>query len=130
MPSSFAGGSADLPYPRHAGLKERPNQQRGGNHHNAPVRYSRGTTGGTRAEDQPVGGGDFWVRRPQVMTGYFNGPKTFVVITPGNEVTLEEIQALVSENLVSYQQIRLLELIDAIPKRTAGKTLRKELRNR
>ena len=57
-------------------------------------------------------------------------PKAFVVATPDNEVTLEEIQALVSENLVSYKQIRQLELIDAIPKSAAGKILRKELRNR
>jgi 4-coumarate--CoA ligase len=57
-------------------------------------------------------------------------PKAFVVVTPDNEVTLEEIQALVSENLVSYKQIRVLELIDAIPKSAAGKILRKELRNR
>ena len=57
-------------------------------------------------------------------------PKAFVVTTADNEVTLEEIQALVSENLVSYKQIRVLELIDAIPKSAAGKILRKELRNR
>ena len=45
-------------------------------------------------------------------------------------MTLEEIQALVSEHLVSYKQIRQLEIIDAIPKSAAGKILRKELRGR
>lgn len=57
-------------------------------------------------------------------------PKAFVAAAPGETVTLEEIQALVSENLVSYKQIRQLEVIDAIPKSAAGKILRKELRNR
>ncbi|MFT7245104.1 MAG: acyl-coenzyme A synthetase/AMP-(fatty) acid ligase, partial [Candidatus Azotimanducaceae bacterium] len=38
--------------------------------------------------------------------------------------------ALVSEHLVSYKQIRYLEVIAAIPKSAAGKILRKELRNR
>ncbi|MFT5562853.1 MAG: 4-coumarate--CoA ligase [Candidatus Azotimanducaceae bacterium] len=57
-------------------------------------------------------------------------PKAFVTTPPGVEVTLEEVQALVSENLVSYKQIRQLEVIDVIPKSAAGKILRKELRNR
>jgi len=57
-------------------------------------------------------------------------PKAFITLAPGAEITLEEIQALVSENLVSYKQIRELEVIDAIPKSAAGKILRKELRNR
>lgn len=57
-------------------------------------------------------------------------PKAFVSAVPGETVTLEEIQALVSEHLVSYKQIRQLEVIDVIPKSAAGKILRKELRAR
>jgi acyl-CoA synthetase (AMP-forming)/AMP-acid ligase II len=57
-------------------------------------------------------------------------PKAFVTTAPGHEITLEEIQALVSEHLVSYKQIKYLEVIAAIPKSAAGKILRKELRNR
>jgi 4-coumarate--CoA ligase len=57
-------------------------------------------------------------------------PKAFVTTLPGETITLEEIQALVSENLVSYKQIRELEVIDAIPKSASGKILRKDLRNR
>ena len=57
-------------------------------------------------------------------------PKAFVTTAPGETVTLEEIQALVSEHLVSYKQIRELEVIDAIPKSASGKILRKDLRNR
>ena len=55
-------------------------------------------------------------------------PKAFVTAAPGQTVTLEEIQALVSEHLVSYKQIRELEVTEAIPKSAAGKILRKELR--
>lgn len=57
-------------------------------------------------------------------------PKAFVTTPPGVSVTLEEIQALVSENLVSYKQIRQFEVIEAIPKSASGKILRKDLRNR
>ena len=57
-------------------------------------------------------------------------PKAFVVCAPGATVTLEEVQALVGEHLVSYKQIRLLEVIDAIPKSASGKILRRELRER
>ena len=57
-------------------------------------------------------------------------PKAFVTATPGDTVTLEEIQALVSEHLVSYKQIKQLEVIDAIPKSASGKILRKDLRTR
>ena len=56
-------------------------------------------------------------------------PKAFVAPMPGETVTLEEIQELVAEHLVSYKQIRILEVIDAIPKSASGKILRKDLRN-
>ena len=57
-------------------------------------------------------------------------PKAFVTTPAGESVTLEEIQALVSEHLVSYKQIQILEVIDEIPKSASGKILRKDLRNR
>ena len=57
-------------------------------------------------------------------------PEAFVVATAGDTITLEEVQALVSEHLVSYKQIRQLEVIDVIPKSASGKILRKELRLR
>ncbi len=56
-------------------------------------------------------------------------PKAFVTVPPGETVTLEEVQALVSEHLVSYKQIRALEILEAIPKSASGKILRKDLRN-
>ena len=57
-------------------------------------------------------------------------PKAFVAAVEGETVTLEEIQAFVAEHLVSYKQIKVLEVIEAIPKSAAGKILRKELRTR
>ncbi len=57
-------------------------------------------------------------------------PKAFVTTDSSDPVTLEEIQALVSANLVSYKQIRQFEIIDAIPKSASGKILRKDLRTR
>ncbi|MBT7879444.1 MAG: AMP-binding protein [Gammaproteobacteria bacterium] len=57
-------------------------------------------------------------------------PKAFVTEAPGASISLEEIQALVGDNLVSYKQIRELEVIDLIPKSASGKILRKDLRNR
>ena len=55
-------------------------------------------------------------------------PKAFVVCALGATVTLEEVQALVGEHLVSYKQVRQLEVIDAVPKSASGKILRRELR--
>lgn len=57
-------------------------------------------------------------------------PKAFIAVAPGEEITLEEVQALVSEHLVSYKQIQQMEIIDAIPKSASGKILRKDLRNK
>lgn len=57
-------------------------------------------------------------------------PKAFVTTPQDDPVTLDEIQELVSAHLVSYKQIRELEVLDAIPKSASGKILRKDLRGR
>jgi acyl-CoA synthetase (AMP-forming)/AMP-acid ligase II len=57
-------------------------------------------------------------------------PKAFITPVEGETVTLEEIQELVGAHLVSYKQVRQIEVIAAIPKSAAGKILRKELRAR
>ncbi|MCP3991942.1 MAG: 4-coumarate--CoA ligase family protein [Actinomycetia bacterium] len=56
-------------------------------------------------------------------------PKAFVVPMPDKTVTLESIQELVGEHLVAYKQVRVLQMVDAIPKSAAGKILRRELRD-
>jgi len=55
-------------------------------------------------------------------------PKAFVVATEGQTPTLESIQELVAEHLVSYKQVRALEIVESIPKSASGKILRRELR--
>ena len=75
----------------------------------------------------PAGRGFFLVRNAgggdeQEIIGQGHG-----VITV--DLLFDEVQALVSEHLVSYKQVRLMELIDAIPKSAAGKILRRELRD-
>ena len=65
---------------------------------------------------------------PDVSVGEL--PKAFVTLAPGASLTLDEVQAFVSEHFVSYKQIRLLEEIDVIPKSASGKILRRELRDR
>jgi len=57
-------------------------------------------------------------------------PKAFVVPAAGQTPTLESIQQLVAEHLVSYKQVRALEIVDSIPKSASGKILRRELRDR
>ncbi len=57
-------------------------------------------------------------------------PKAFVVLAPDAEVSLAEVQEFVGEHLVTYKQVRELEVIDAIPKSASGKILRRELRDR
>ena len=56
-------------------------------------------------------------------------PKAFVTVAPGAELTLDEVQAFVSEHLATYKQVHRLEVIDAIPKSASGKILRRELRD-
>jgi 4-coumarate--CoA ligase len=58
-------------------------------------------------------------------------PLAFVVPAPGQEPpTLEELQAHLDGELSHYKQVRLLEIVDAIPKATSGKILRRVLRDR
>ncbi len=55
-------------------------------------------------------------------------PKAFVVLQPGAELTGEEVIAFVAERVAPYKKVRQVEMIDAIPKSSAGKILRKDLR--
>ena len=55
-------------------------------------------------------------------------PKAFVVLAPKTQLTLDELQEFVGQHVVSYKQVRQLEIVDAIPKSASGKILRRELR--
>ena len=54
-------------------------------------------------------------------------PKAFVVLA--GEISPDEIKAFVAEQVSSYKQIRLVEVIDEIPKSASGKILRRVLRD-
>lgn len=52
----------------------------------------------------------------------------FVVCRHGATVAAQELQALVSERLASYQKPRIVRFVDSLPKTAAGKLDKKELR--
>ncbi|MDY0910934.1 AMP-binding protein [Microbacterium sp. CFBP9034] len=57
-------------------------------------------------------------------------PKAFVVAAPESGLTEDEVMAFVAENVAPHKKVRRVEFIEAIPKSTAGKILRKDLRAR
>ena len=59
-------------------------------------------------------------------------PKAFVVRRPDAGADFDEaaVMAFVAERVAPHEKVRLVEFIDAIPKSTSGKILRKDLRSR
>jgi acyl-CoA synthetase (AMP-forming)/AMP-acid ligase II len=57
-------------------------------------------------------------------------PKAFVVIQPGEELDEVEVMDFVTSKVAPHEKVRRVEFIDVIPKSTAGKILRKDLRTR
>ncbi|SDC18706.1 AMP-binding protein [Ruegeria marina] len=57
-------------------------------------------------------------------------PMAFVVAAPGQAApTLDEVQAYLETRLAHYKQVRVLEVVDTIPKSASGKILRRVLRD-
>lgn len=56
-------------------------------------------------------------------------PVGYVVLRPGVEATPEEIQEFVAGQVAHYKQVRVLHLVDEIPKSASGKILRRVLRD-
>ena len=56
-------------------------------------------------------------------------PVGYVVLKPGAEATAEEIQEFVAGKVATYKQVRVLHLVDEIPKSASGKILRRVLRD-
>ena len=52
-------------------------------------------------------------------------PKAFVVPAPGSGLTEDEVMAFVAEHVAPHKKVRRVEFIDAIPKSTSGKILRR-----
>ncbi|EFC36057.1 long-chain-fatty-acid--CoA ligase [Naegleria gruberi] len=57
-------------------------------------------------------------------------PKAFVVLRPNEIMTEEEVMEFVSQFVTPQKKIRLVEFIQEIPKSTAGKILRRILKQR
>jgi len=57
-------------------------------------------------------------------------PKAFVVLRPDSDATADAIRVFVKERVATYKQVRIVELVDSIPKSASGKILRRELRER
>ncbi len=57
-------------------------------------------------------------------------PKAFVVKQPSSELSADEVMTFVAGQVAPYKKVRQVEFIDAIPKSSAGKILRRELRGR
>jgi acyl-CoA synthetase (AMP-forming)/AMP-acid ligase II len=55
-------------------------------------------------------------------------PKAFVVIQAGEELTEVEVMEYVTSKVAPHEKVRRVEFIELIPKSTAGKILRKDLR--
>src|SRR4051794_2493960 len=56
-------------------------------------------------------------------------PAGYVVLKPSSGTTPEEIQEFVAEQVASFKQLRVLTVVDAIPKSASGKILRRVLRD-
>ncbi|MEP6480063.1 MAG: AMP-binding protein [Rhodoglobus sp.] len=57
-------------------------------------------------------------------------PKAFVVIQPGSNIDEGQVMEFVTEHVAPHKKVRRVEFIDAIPKSSSGKILRKDLRAR
>ena len=55
-------------------------------------------------------------------------PKAFIVRQPGAQLSAEDVMAFVASRVAPYKKVRRVEFIDVIPKSSAGKILRKDLR--
>jgi 4-coumarate--CoA ligase len=57
-------------------------------------------------------------------------PKAFIVPKPDSDLTADEVMEFVAANAAPYKKVRRVEFVDAIPKSSSGKILRKDLRAR
>ncbi|WP_214364627.1 AMP-binding protein [Pseudonocardia sp. H11422] len=58
-------------------------------------------------------------------------PKAFVVKQPNaGDLTEDEVMSFVAERIAPHKKVRVVEFIDEVPKSSAGKILRKDLRAR
>lgn len=56
-------------------------------------------------------------------------PRAFVVLREGSAVSPSELQEFVAERVAGYKQIRMLDIVDSIPRTPSGKILRRLLKD-
>jgi O-succinylbenzoic acid--CoA ligase len=54
-------------------------------------------------------------------------PIAFVHLRPGSTITAEGLQAFIGSRLARYKQPRVIHIVDALPRNSAGKLVRREL---
>lgn len=65
---------------------------------------------------------------PHSVTG--EAPKAFVVVKKGSNVKAEQLKEYVASKVANYKRLTGgVTFVDAIPRTSAGKLLRRELRN-
>ncbi|WP_348535022.1 AMP-binding enzyme [Pseudolysinimonas kribbensis] len=57
-------------------------------------------------------------------------PKAFVVRREGAELDEDRVMAFVAEHVAPHKKVRAVAFIDAVPKSSSGKILRKDLKGR
>jgi len=57
-------------------------------------------------------------------------PKAFIVAAPDSGLTEADVMSFVAEHVAPHKKVRRVEFIEAIPKSSSGKILRKDLRAR
>lgn len=60
-------------------------------------------------------------------------PKAYIVLKPGtdkNENVARELMAYVKDKKTRYKHVKVVELVDEIPKSASGKILRRVLRDK
>lgn len=55
-------------------------------------------------------------------------PKAFVVLQAGTTLTPEDVMGFVAERVAAHKKVRQVDFLEAIPKSSSGKILRRELR--
>ncbi|XP_017769275.1 PREDICTED: 4-coumarate--CoA ligase 1-like [Nicrophorus vespilloides] len=68
------------------------------------------------------------VGKPNRRTG--ENPVAFIVLRPGSEMTEDEVKKFISDRLSREKQLHEVHFVEALPKNSTGKTMRRQLRER
>ena len=57
-------------------------------------------------------------------------PKAFVVLKDGSQLDAEAVMQFIASQVAPHKKVRAVSFIDAVPKSSAGKILRKDLKGK